>query len=435
MLAALAIASGLFSTLLLGTRGEARLRETEGNGTLAVDLEAVPYLRLETRSRSREFDLTFEYAIDLTLPDLEYAVPGGLQVFQLGALSAWYRAPHDWILGAAQGGTFGEMNFSYLTPYSVTPSQGTGGAQPPLQIAPCTGVITTCSTQVVTYGVSASALTAEYTRGRNTIVLTPSYSVSGGLDSQTRALAQLPVVSQPHFYFLFSHVLGRRDETSVLGDVTASDSTDRACNPENGGPPVDPKDPNPPLCAPRTQWAGLRATYRRRVTRRLTYEVTGGATVARTEIDPSQSYKLLPYPVAGVRVEYETGRSDRPAMHPLVTDPHTPSVYAYAIVQPVVDTFMGIVDPRLEIGAAMYQRLDYVRTLFAHAGFVRSLPPTALDTGYFVGDVQVLQRLDPYRFEAGFGVRGAYQNSPVYGEFYTLSAFLSFIWHEPRIGF
>jgi len=433
MLAALAMASGLFTTLFLGASAETRLREapggTPGSVAFAVDLAALPYFRFETRSK--HFDFKLDYAAEITQPDLEYGIHEGPQAFQLADLSVWYAA-RDWVFGATQGGGVGTMNFSYLTPYEIAP-QGQSGP-PPVQLVPCTD-LAHCASEIVTLGSSYSSLSARYKHDRNTVALTPSYSVSGGLDEASKVL--LPIVSVPRIDFVFEHVLGRRDAISTLAYASAADSTARACNPATGGPPLDLTNPNPPTCAPRAQWGGARETWTHRITRRLSLELTGGAAVARNEIDPSQPYSVLPYPVVGALVGYALQNTDpdRPAMHPLLSDPPKPAVYAYGRVEPMIDTHWGIVDPRLEIGAAILKPLDEENTLTGHVAFVRSLPPTVLDATYVEGEVGALHKLDRYRFEAGGGLRGAYQDDPFTGRFYVLGAYLTFVWHEPRIVF
>ncbi|HEY1954287.1 MAG TPA: hypothetical protein VGH28_01715 [Polyangiaceae bacterium] len=432
MLASLAIASGLFTTLFLGSRTELRLREVPlgtGGVQFAVDLETLPYARFEMRSR--HFDFKIDYAADVTQPDLEGGINAGPQLFQLANMSTWY-STRDWEIGASQGGGIGQMNFSYLTPYSAVPGQS--GGPPPVQLVPCTD-LTKCANELVELGSSASSLTLRYKHDRSSVAVSPSYSVTGGIDDASRKI--FPVVSLPRVDASFEQTVGRRDVLATRGSAAAADSTPRACNPATGGPPLDRTDPNPPTCAPRAQWGTLSETWEHRLSRRISLELTGGAAVARNEIDTSQPYNLLAYPVAGVLVGYALRNPDpdRPAMHPIITDPPKPSAYAYARVGPVIDNYWGFVDPRLEIGAAALDPINDKYTLLGHAAFVRSLPPTALDASYFAGDVELLRRIDKYRFEFGGGLRGAYQKDPFTGEFYVISAYLTFIWHEPRIKF
>lgn len=261
----------------------------------------------------------------------------------------------------------------------------------------------------------------------------PSYSVSGGLDTPSRQI--FPVVSLPRVDAMFEHTVGRRDSLQTLASAAAADSTPRACNPATGGPPLDRTDPNPPTCAPRAQWGTLSETWEHRLTRRVSLDLTAGAAIARNETDPSQPYDILVYPVAGVALGYtlQDPDRDRPAMRPMMTDPPKPAAYAYARVGPVIDNYWGFVDPRLEIGAAALDPLSDKYTLLAHAAIVRSLPPTPLDATYFAGDVELLRHLDKYRFDAGGGLRGAYQDDPYTGRFFVISAYVTFIWHEPRI--
>jgi hypothetical protein len=433
MLAALALASGLFTTLFLGARSELRLRQNEGTTPnsvdYGVDVAVAPYARLETRSRTVDFK--FAYAAELTQPDLEYGFTQGPQLFQMGDLSLWYVQRH-WMVGVSQGGSFGDMNVSYLVPYIVGNGQSSG--PPPIQLVPCTD-LSRCADEVVSVGSSATSVTGRYRHRRTTLSLTATYTVSGGLDEASIKL--MPVESVPQIDLGVEHLLTRRDKLRTEANASAADSTPRACNPDTGGPPLDLTNPNPPTCAPRAQWMSLRETWSHRITRRWSFELTGGATVSRSEVDPSKTYGLLPYPVVGALFGYalQNPEHDRRGLQTPLTDPPRPSAYAYTRVAPTVDTHWGIVDPRFEIGAAMLAPLDDKYALAGRFAFARSLPPTALDATYVAGEAQVFRRLDKYRFEVGAGLRGAYQDDPFTGRFYVLTAFLSFVWHEPRISF
>ena len=434
MLAALVLASGMFTTLFLGARAETRLREVEGatpgSAQFAVDLEVLPYARFEMRTHHVDFKI--DYAADVTQPDLEAGFPAGPQLFQLADMSVWY-ASRDWVIGASQGGGIGTMNFSYLTPYLA--ANGAPSGPPPIQLVPCTD-LSRCATENVELGSSATSVTARYKHDRTSVAVSPSYSVSGGVDDASRKI--FPLVSLPRADVSVDYTLRPRDSLLTRASAAAADSTPRACNPATGGPPLDRTNPNPPTCAPRAQWGTLTETWHHRITRRVALELTGGATVARNEIDPSQSYGVLPYPNVGALLEYSLqnpDRPDRPAMHPVITDPPKPAAYVYSRVGPQVDTFWGIVDPRLEVGGAALDPLSDKYTLAAHVAFLRSLPPTPLDATYFAGDVELLRRLDRYRFEVGGGVRGAYQDDPFTGRFYVLTLYVTLLWHEPRIKF
>lgn len=167
MLAALAIASGLFTTLFLGARTELRLREipgaTPGSVAFAVDLETLPYARFEMRSRQVDFKV--DYAADVTQPDLEGGINAGPQLYQIADISTWY-STRDWVIGAAQAGGFGQMNFSYLTPYAATPGQA--GGPPPVQLVPCTDA-SRCANEIVEMGSSSSSVSVRYKHDRNAI--------------------------------------------------------------------------------------------------------------------------------------------------------------------------------------------------------------------------------------------------------------------------
>src|SRR6185312_16220689 len=195
MLSSLVIASGLFTTLFLGARVETRVREFQGappgNGAqFAVDLDVLPYARLE--SRTRHFDFKVDYAADVTQPDLEGGFTVGPQLFQLADVSAWY-AKKRWIFGASQGGGFGTMNFSYLTPYAASPG-GPSLGPPPVQLVPCANAAQ-CATETVELASSASSLWLRYNTDRASFSISPSYTVSGGLDDASRKI--FPLLSMP----------------------------------------------------------------------------------------------------------------------------------------------------------------------------------------------------------------------------------------------
>ena len=103
-------------------------------------------------------------------------------------------------------------------------------------------------------------------------------------------------------------------------------------------------------------------------------------------------------------------------MHPVITDPPKPSVYAIARLGPIIDTHYGLIDPRFEVGGGILQPLGASYTFNAHAAFVRSVPPTAPRRDVRRGGwAELLRRIDKYRFEAGGGVRAAYQRDPFSG--------------------
>ena len=428
MLGALVLCSGLFTTVDIGARTELRLRGTTGP-EFAVDFATMPYAQLE--SKSKHFDLKVGYAASLTFADLEYGVQSP-QLFQLAALSAFYAAKH-WVVGASQAGGYGDMNFSYLSPVPLSPGQPLSGP-PPTNLIPCTSAVN-CATETIHFGSSATTVVARYTGTRTSFAIAPSYSVSGGTDAASQAL--VPIVSQPRVDFVLERQIGRRDWLVTEGEGTLADSTPRACDPTTGGPaPIG--EANPPLCAPHEQWVGLREKWRRRTSRRSFLEVSAGAIVARATIDadsPSQPYKVVPYPTANLLFAYALANPDpdRPLLHPVITDPPKPSFYISSRVGPIIDTRYGIIDPRFEVGAAVLDPLSPKYTLTAHAAFARSIPPTVLDATYFEAWVELLRRLDMYRFDAGGGLRGAYQHDPFTGEFFVISAYLTFVWHEPRI--
>lgn len=441
MLAALVLASGLFTTLDFGARTEFRLRETEGvtpgSAVFALDFTTVPYARFETKTR--HFDFKVGYAASVTQADLEYGFAAGPQLFQQADVSAWYYSKH-WVVGAGQAGGFGDMNFSYLTPFTVTAGQPPSGP-PPVQLIPCTD-LAHCAQEVVSFGTSATAIAARYTYRKTTFSISPSYSISGGLDPASKAL--VPIVTVPRLDFALEYRIARRDVLMTEGDATVADSSQRARNAATGGPPLTLNDPDPPLCSPSEQWIGLRETWRHRLSRRVALELSAGATVARAttnDVDdnahsnPAKPYGITPYPVVRALLGYalENPDPDRPALHPVLTDPPKPSAYVYARLGPVVDTHYGFVDPRLEIGGAALKRLDEKYSMQAHVAFVRSVPPTPLDATYLAGSIDLLRRIDKYRLEAGGGFRAAYQQDPISGTFYVLSLYLTFVWHEPQI--
>ena len=187
---------------------------------------------------------------------------------------------------------------------------------------------------------------------------------------------------------------------------------------------------------------GLREKWRHRLTRRGWLELSAGAIVARATINndntmanPAQPYKLVGYPDFSALVGWSLQNTDpdRPAMYPVITDPPKPSVYAIARLGPIIDTRYGLIDPRLEIGGGILQPLGPSYTFNAHAAFVRSVPPTVLDATYVEGWGELLRHIDKYRFDAGGGVRAAYQRDPFLGEFFVVSFYITLVWHEPRI--
>ncbi len=447
MLAALVLASGVLTTVNVGANSEFRLRmapevSAQGNTVgmiTGLDLDFAPYLRLE--SKSRHFAFNFAYAADVTLPDLELlaTAPQGPTFFQLGGVSSWYASRH-WLVGASEGGSFGQMNFSYLTPYVVTPALPASGP-PPVQLIPCTDAAH-CANETVSFGSSETTAMVRYSYRNTSFMIAPSYAISGGLDAPSRAL--VPDISMPRLYFGVTQQVRRHDELLTLGDVTAAESTQRACNPQNGGIPVNPLDPNPPLCAPSEQWVSLREIWNHKLAARIDAEFEAGATLARWTINetddlahanPAQAYHVTPYPVLGARITYslQDSANTRPALNHRLTDPPKPGAYVYTRIGPVIDTHYGLVEQRLEIAGAVLQPINEKYTAQGRVGFVRSLWDSNMDATYVFGEGVAYRRIDKYRFDVGAGLRGAWQHDAFSGEFWALSVFVSLFWHEPRI--
>jgi hypothetical protein len=470
MLVALILASGILSTVDVGARSEMRMRVAPsvvststgtktGDVSVGADLLVTPYARYQARTRHVDFKLG--YAALVTVPDIEQIFTGQPrtpELFQMADTSAFYSSKH-WVVGASEAGAFGQMNFSYLTPYPVTPSGPVSSGPPPLQLVPCTDALH-CQNITVNFGASATSFAMRWTGRHSSFSIAPAYSISGGTDRNSQQT--VPLVSMPRVDAAFEHQTSRRDYFVTEAEATAANSSIRACNKDNGGPApmipdkTDPTklvpDPFPSACAPAEQWVALREVWRRRITRRITSEVGLGAMVAsvsynRAEVSTFnvddkgaskdtqlQPFNVFPYPLARVMFAYTLQNSDpdRPLLHRVLTDPPKPSIYTYARVGPVVDTHYGFFDPRFEVGVAALHAIDAKYTVQAHLGFLRSLPPTLLNATYFGGDVQVTRRLDMYRFELGGGLRGAYQHDIFSGEFYVFSAYIVLLWHEPR---
>jgi hypothetical protein len=470
MLGALILASGILSTVDVGARAEMRVRvapntdPTTGKSVgpaAGADLLLTPYARYE--SKTRHFDFKVGYAALVTAPDIEQWFSGQAsppQLFQMADISGWYSTKH-WVIGASEAGSFGQMNFSYLTPYPVTPSGPVSQGLPPLQLVPCTAG-QPCRNITVNFGASSSSIAMRWTGRHTSFSMAPSYTISGGTDLASQQT--VPLVSQPRIDAALEQQIARRDFLVTEAEATAATSSIRACDPANGGPaPLIPNpdpngtpafvvDPHASGCAPAEQWVALREIWRHRVTRRIMLEAGGGAMIASVSynraststfnVDPNGvnkdtplvPFNVFPYPIARVMLAYslQNPDPDRPLLHRALTDPPKPSIYTYARVGPVVDTHYGFFDPRFEVGIAGLHAIDAKYTVQAHVGFLRSLPPTLLNATFFGGDVQLTRRLDTYRFELGGGLRGAYQRDVFSGEFYVFSAYIVLLWHEPR---
>src|SRR5580765_6563580 len=138
MLDALILASGILSTVDVGARSEMRVRVApsisltgqQGAPSAGVDVLLTPYARFEAKTRHLSFKVG--YAALVTAADIETYFQGQAappQLFQLADVSSWYSSKH-WVVGASEAGAYGQMNFSYLTPYPVTPGQPASGPPP-----------------------------------------------------------------------------------------------------------------------------------------------------------------------------------------------------------------------------------------------------------------------------------------------------------------
>jgi hypothetical protein len=438
MLAALALVADLRTTLHLQDRTDLRWRITDcGGPCLGLDLATMPAVRLETASRRTS--LSVSYAPMFTWRDIQtgMSVTGtsrNLEQLQAGSLTL-FTTTRRTAFGIFQDATFGDLNYTYLTPTSTTP-----GFVPP----PANPLLPPGQTQTLLYGSTRSAasfswITSEYTRAS----AFATYSVSGGLDDRSKLI--VPLVSATRGELAFDARVAKHWWLETRGGPGASNSTPRPCNPETDGPQLTAEQraaqlppgttlpPYPwPTCAPVVVAGELREVVRWEASRKVTASLSGGVTVTAVKIRPElapgagippEDFRWRPNPDVRLDVRYALAATNLQ---------NRSVVELRARVAPVLDFRYALPDQRAEVGV-VWTRLRGRWESRAEIVYVQSIPRVSYIDSTYVGLSGEAFYALTRRYDVGLGVRGAWQWDPTTGFFFSNGFFATFRWREPAI--
>ena len=391
------LAADLFTNVVLGDRSEARLRLTEGPN-VGFDLATTPMAELRLHARRAEFDVS--YAPSFTLGDIETG--GTFQLFQIADARLRFVA-HRTTLTLGTAGSYGDYNFTYLTPTS-TP---VGPTPPPPQAVP--------TAETVRYGSARTAASIRHTWRRWSFTISGEHSVAGGLDEPSRVF--VPLISSPSASLSLAWDATRRDALTTTALASVVDSTPRPCNPATGGPPLIPNALTP-TCAPNDEWAELRESWRHVLGRGAFLTLAAGASVVRQQIDRGATETYQPEPEGEATLSFDLGAAQ----------PWRSRLELTARVTPLVDIRYAIVESRAEAAARFTYGTERDK-LAASVSFVRSIPPTNIDATYLDFAVEGVHQLDK-RVGVGLGTRGAWQHDAFTDSFFIVGFYLTFIWQS-----
>jgi hypothetical protein len=368
-----------------------------GEIVLAADASTSASARMRVRLRRWEYSLGVTGSVSAT--DLEQQV---LPLFTAGANAS--QGWHDRMvrLTLTESGSYGVV--SAAVPYQQTPAASTTmptqpgmPGQPMMPTQPGTmqpatpGATTLLQGGNITTGSFDGGGNLSWRAWRRTAFgIQGGYSVSGGLDDQSRLV--LPEMYGPHAGISMSTPLSRHDGLSL--SLSGSDSITKGLCTLVAPTSADGQ------CREEVPSAQLNAAFRHGISTTGTVSVTGGvaATVAPT---PGLN-ELVIIPVGAVALANTIGRSS----------------YAFAATfAPTVDIRTGLPSNRVVLTANLTDRV-VPRALFNFGAVVTQSLPFPAEDPYpltaFSGSLEV-RFLADRRSVVGFGLQGALQHQSLAG--------------------
>ena len=387
----LILAADLTGSLDLSDRSEARLRTTEGSPT-AYDVTTLPAVRAEAHDRRVSY--TGAYAVALTLPDLELGVTP--QAFQMGSLGvAWHDRTST--LALVEDASYGEQNFSYLSPAQPAP-----GPAPSVQLLPAAQTLLFGSTRTV-----ATALVSPSARWRFSAGLV--YSLGGGADSGSQTV--LPLQASERADMSLARDLSRRD---VLTSSAWAAQTTASAAPCLVFPIQGASGTPPPICSPRDYQVEATEGWSHRFSTITLLKLSAGAQPVWSRLREEDPFSSRVYPVATLRLES-------------VEPPHAEgghSVSVDARLAPVVDIRYGTIDERAQLVATasvVHERTTYT----LQASGTQSLDPEILGAASYVFGGAEVRYAFSRSLEISAGARAAWQKQVPFGAFFSTIEFVA----------
>jgi len=171
-------------------------------------------------------------------------------------------------------------------------------------------------------------------------------------------------------------------------------------------------------------------TWRRALGRRTELALTAGGAIVRSYIEGEgvQVFAISPartrfYPIAGAEIVHRLA----------IARPDASRIEASARLAPVVDSRLGVVDPRLMLSLRNVTRALKHARMTSEVSFAQTVPPdgrNAVSLLLWIGEFSwALSK----RFDVGVALRGAWQQQGGQSSFVTAQGSLFLEYHEPTI--
>ena len=367
-------------------RVELRGRDTQG----AAGVDAVDVPSAHVGVSTRRWDYLLDYSAVAMLPDLQLGVSP--QLLQIGDLGATWRS-HRVKIGLTEYGTYGQENSGYLI---GGPSTTVGQPTPTAPVGGGTQLVAPPAT--VNYGSSRTVLASQLVVSRRWgATASVEYLMQGGIDAASRAY--LPFVTGPRADATATYALTRVDGLETRVSALESSATSGACSPAALDVPAGA------LCDPSAQEAIGTETWRHRLTRSWQLAAGAGASVLRGRLRDVDAYRTFVFPVGSTSIEHATGPVDDRRV-----------IRLEALVAPVLDVRIGILDERAQTSLDVSQRWGETRLTARVAGARSIYSPLVQPATIFQSAVDVEVALSKVT-SVGGGVRYLWQDQGNLGIF------------------
>lgn len=421
-------------TVQLADTSGLRARTTETTdaptGTTPLGIDVVTQPSLQGRLVDSQWEYTLGYALWLIEQDIEDGIVGcSTCVLQSNSVANAGIAWHSRLVRVSvnENATYGYFSSGNLLPAAAGAETTTGQTgqtsttttgTTPLQTATAPTAITSGSLR------TTGRVSVQLDR-RASLALGVSQWLSGGLDSGSRSV--LPFQYGGRGDAAFSYVLSKRERAETLAFVQATYFSPLSPNsPTTAGADCEVSGAPGSTCAPQDQLADLREVITHSLDPATTLSLSGGLTVARTRQDPSNPFRVLPFPNGDISLSRRFGMFGERGDATMLLD---------AALAPVVDQVTGLVSNRAQGQVSLTDRLDEVVTMTATASAAQTVPTTEpfaltlvtgnLELGYLVSRSVAL----------AVGERAWWQHETQVGSFISTFTYLDITVTAPTLRF
>jgi hypothetical protein len=378
------LAADYAGTLELAAVSEVRARTTSvvsgpGNTVLAFDFYTEPQIRASVTDRHWEY--TLRYLPGLTLAD--FFNEWSPQFFETGSAGvAWHdRAVR---LAVTEDATHGIFNSAYL----LSPAAASGQPQSAPIVSPALQPLAIPVTVNTLSTLTMAGIAVRIGR-RTSFSADAAYNRSGALDYSTVLPEQKGPIADATFSYAFSH----RDQAVTTAHALWADFAQTTCLVP--GTTTGAEAP----CMPQDQIVQLDEGIVHFLRPATTLTLSGGASLARTRLNPQDRYQVQLFPDAGVLLTHRSGEQG------------ASKLLVGVQVAPALDQRLGVVTNRVQAQASSVNRLDEVVTLRVDASALRTIANPAAPAATMIGgEVEVAFRVNR-RLLLAAGERGAWQSN------------------------